>query len=405
MSNRPISTSFSPNFERDDVVLATKLLFNMIPSELLVGSIDKLKDEIKKMFPSSEVSLFSSGRAALYHSLKAMDFTNGDEVLLQAFTCVAIPNAVLWNDLRPIFVDCDNDYNLNVEDLENKITPRSKAIIVQHTFGIPANIEKILLLAKKHGLVVIEDCAHALGVEHNGKALGSFGDVAILSFGRDKIISSVFGGAAISKSPEMAKKILMMEGKLQPAPRFFTIQQLLYLIIYAMSLPVYTLGFGKIILSLSRMFGLLSRAVYKEEWSGSMPSFIQYSFPQELSFLALQQWNKLDGFKAHRLEISSYYIDALKLSLAPKPYLRIPFLVKNKTTFLEGAKHKGLHLGNWYRGAVDPTGSDLKQLGYQPCQNAENLALHTINLPTHTNISMADAKEIVLYIQQQIKTQ
>ncbi|KXK11813.1 MAG: L-glutamine:2-deoxy-scyllo-inosose aminotransferase [Microgenomates bacterium OLB23] len=144
----------------------------------------------------------------------------GDEVLLQGFTCVAVPNAVVWNGLKPVFVDVDDHYNL-VDDLESYIGPNTKAIIVQHTFGIAANMKAIALAAKKHNLFIIEDCAHALGGMYASQPLGSFGDVSIVSFGRDKVVSSVFGGAALTKNKTVAAALSSFEKNLEPAPWFF----------------------------------------------------------------------------------------------------------------------------------------------------------------------------------------
>ena len=117
----------------------------------------------------------------------------GDEVLVQAFTCVAVPNSVLWAQATPVYADIDATLNIDPIDVEKKITNRTKAIIVQHTFGIPADMDALVALAKKHNILLIEDCAHSLGATYKGKKVGTFGDAAFFSFGRDKVVSSVFG--------------------------------------------------------------------------------------------------------------------------------------------------------------------------------------------------------------------
>jgi hypothetical protein len=140
---KPISISFAPNFQQDDNLLALKLLCGLVPKTERTHAIKELKNLVSHFFPQQEVSLFSSGRSALYYGIKALNLTAGDEVLVQAFTCVAVPNAVQWNDLQPVFVDVDTTYNLDTVDLERKISPRTKAVVVQHTFGIPANLDVI----------------------------------------------------------------------------------------------------------------------------------------------------------------------------------------------------------------------------------------------------------------------
>ncbi len=398
---KPISISFAPNFQQDDVLLAVRLLCGRIPLSTQSTATTELKRAIGNLFQDTNVSLFSSGRSALYYGLKALGLSEGDEVLVQAFTCVAVPNAVIWNGLQPVFVDIDHSYNFDVVDLERKITPRTKAIIVQHTFGIPANMSLIQKLAKKHHLYIVEDCAHALGGMYQNRLLGTFGDVSILSFGRDKVVSSVFGGAAISSDKKIASSLTTYEKNLEPSPWFYSFQQLFYLITYAISLPLYNLFIGKLLLRTSRWIGLLSQAVYKKEWGGQMPFFTHYAFPSKLAVLAIHQLHKLPLFREHRTKISTLYVRHLDLQLEPAPYLRIPYIVENKHSFLKKAQGVGLHLGNWYRGAVDPTGTDLEHLGYLPCPTAEHLAKHTINLPTHINISAKDAEEIVTFIKSQ----
>lgn len=395
---KPISISFAPNFQQDDVVLAIQLLCGFVPKHTQANATKNLKRGLSELFGDHTVSLFSSGRSALYYGLKALGLNEGDEVLVQAFTCVAVPNAVMWNGLQPVFVDIDNSYNIDCEDLEKKITPRTKAIIVQHTFGIPSRMEVINDIARKHNLYIVEDCAHGLGGTYQNKPLGSFGDVSIFSFGRDKVVSSVFGGAAISKNKKFAAALTSYEEKLEPSPWFFGFQQLFYLITYAISMPLYNLFLGKLLLQMARWFGLLSQAVYKREWDGQMPSFTHYAFPDKLTVLASHQLKKLPLFTDHRIKISSIYIKQLGLKFEPAPYLRMPFFVENKNQFLRDAKRAGLHLGNWYRGAVDPVGTNLGHLGYLPCPTAEKLSQHTINLPTHINISPNDAEKIVTFI-------
>ncbi len=399
MLGRPISISFAPNFEVDDVKLALRLLLGLSNKTELSQAPAKLKKALEKIFPGQQSFLFSSGRSSLYYSLMSLGLSSGDEVILQAFTCVAVPNAITWAGFTPVFVDIGPSFNLDPQDLQRKITPKTKAIIVQHTFGIPADMEKINEIAQKHNLLVVEDCAHALGGTYKNKALGEWGDVAILSFGRDKMISSVFGGAAISSKPHIQKKLQEYEEKLGAPPRFFALQQLLYLIIYAISLPFYNVLIGKIFLRLMRSLGLLSRAVYPQERGGQMTNFIETRVPDSLAALALHQLAKLDRFSKHRTMLATFYIEKLSLDMKAQPYLRVPLVVHDKAHFLRKAQATGLHLGNWYRAPIDPPGSSANDL-VSGCPNAAQLAQTTINLPTHINTSLQDAEKIVTFVLQ-----
>ena len=204
--SRVISCGLAPNLEADDIWQAWRVLW-----QPWTWRKEEAITEVKEWFSGylgvRDVYLFNSGRAALLAILKAFNIGERDEVLIQAFTCVAVPNSIIWAGAKPIYVDIDRSFNLDPTDLEAKITKKSCAIIVQHTFGIPAQIEKIIEIAKMHKLIVIEDCAHSLGVTYKSKKLGNFGDAAFFSFGRDKVVSSVWGGAAIINSKFKIQKI------------------------------------------------------------------------------------------------------------------------------------------------------------------------------------------------------
>src|SRR3989344_6097909 len=200
---KPISISLSPNVQKDDVVLAFKLLFK--PWTWKKGlAVQKLEEEFKKYLGVKYAFSFNSGRSSLYAILKALDLPKGSDVLLQAFTCNAVPNPVLWAGLNPVYVDCGNDFNSEVESYK---VESYKAAIVQHTFGLPAKIEEISTIVRQKGGVVIEDCAHALGAKYNDKLVGTFGDAAFFSLARDKVISCVYGGMAVTNNDEIGKKL------------------------------------------------------------------------------------------------------------------------------------------------------------------------------------------------------
>lgn len=156
----------------------------------------------------------SSGRFALHCLLSAFGITEGDEVILSAYNFKAVPRTIVNLGAKPVFVDVNLwSLNINPEEIENKITSRTKAIIVTHMFGYPAEIDRIQTLGQKYGIKVIEDCAHSCGTEYQGGKLGSFGDAAFFSFGIAKTLNT-FGGGMITTDDgavyEFAKS--MVEG-------------------------------------------------------------------------------------------------------------------------------------------------------------------------------------------------
>ena len=184
---KPISISLSPNTEPDDVWLAFRLLFQ--PWRWCRGNAPELlEQEFAKRLGVKHAYSFNSGRSAFLALLESLDLQKGDEVLVQAFTCNAVPNPVQWAGLTPIYVDCnEDDFNVSPEDLERKITSKSKVVVVQHTFGLPADMDRIMEICEKHRLILVEDCAHALGATYKGKEVGTFGKAAFFSFSRDNL--------------------------------------------------------------------------------------------------------------------------------------------------------------------------------------------------------------------------
>jgi len=204
---KSIFTALSPNTEVDDVLLAFKLLFS--PWAWKKGDSSLCLEKIfSEWIGVNHCFTFESGRTGLYAILKSLNLSSDDEVLLQAYTCVAVVEPILWNNVKPVFVDIDSEsLNTSGIDLEKKITSKSKVLIIQHTFGNPADLDELLKIAKKYNLFVIEDCAHAMGAEHKGKKVGTYGDASFFSFGRDKVISSVFGGIVMTNNETIAASL------------------------------------------------------------------------------------------------------------------------------------------------------------------------------------------------------
>ncbi len=386
---RPISPGLAPNLEIDDTLAAIKIFCS--PTTWKSGeNIAKVEEWFKKTFCVTFAVSFNSGRSAQLAILKAMGIGKGDEVLVQAFTCVAVPNSVIWAGALPIYIDTDQSFTMDPVDLERKISKKSKAIIVQHTFGIPAQIEKILAIAKKHKLFVIEDCAHCLNISYKGKRLGTWGDAAFFSFGRDKIVSSVFGGMAITNNSQVGGKLQYYHQKLSFPSLSWIVQQLLHPILFFLILPLYNFfNLGKLILFISQKFHLLSFPVYTEEKRGERPSIFPARYPNALASLLLVQLGKLDRFTARRKEIVDLYRKEIKTNFQTLPLLRFPILVKNRDEVIKRAKEKGIGLGNWYQDPIAPKGVVERSVYFNPGEVpfAVSLSKQIINLPTYPTLS------------------
>ncbi|MEK7615846.1 MAG: aminotransferase class I/II-fold pyridoxal phosphate-dependent enzyme [Patescibacteria group bacterium] len=376
---KTIFTSLAPNVEKDDAQLAFRLLFS--PWQWKRGPyIQKFYETLKNYLGREYAFVFESGRTALYAILKCLDLKTDDEVLLQAFTCVAVPNAVLWAGAKPVYVDCNDSYTMSVEDLKRKITPRSKVLIIQHTFGIESDMPELMAVAREHKLFVIEDSAHALGL------VKPQADAAFFSFGRDKIISSTFGGAVATNDPVLGEHLRAIKlGMLYPSGRWI-LQQLFYPIIMYIVRKTYDYGIGKVLLSLVRSFRLISKPVYPEEKLAKKPAWQPRRLPNAIALLALQQFVKLERFNTHRKRIASMYQKHFSGSgiLRFALHANVP-------------RQKGIFLGDWYTTAIAPAGVSYDAIGYDPstCPNAERLTRDIINLPTDIHITEQDAQRII----------
>ncbi len=153
----------------------------------------------------------SNGTVALDLALKALGITSGDEVLVPDFTFIATANAVLFQGAKPVFVDINLDtYTMDPDDLRAKITGRTRAIIVVHLYGHPADMESILEIASEHGLLVVEDAAQAHGAEVSNIKVGGLGDVGVFSFYATKNITTGEGGMVVTNNPVVAEKVRLL---------------------------------------------------------------------------------------------------------------------------------------------------------------------------------------------------
>ncbi|MBI4333110.1 MAG: DegT/DnrJ/EryC1/StrS family aminotransferase [Chloroflexi bacterium] len=176
-------------------------------------------------------AVFSSGTTALHAVLWAHGIGPGDEVIVPSFTFISTANAALFVGARPVFADIeDSTFGLDPEDVERRITPRTKAILPVHYAGGSCLIRELREVADRHHLLLIEDAAESFGATVDGKAAGAFGQSAILSFCQNKIIATGEGGAVVTESKEIYEKLKLLRshGRLESADYFSSTDYLDY---------------------------------------------------------------------------------------------------------------------------------------------------------------------------------
>lgn len=400
---KPILISISPNVERDDRQLAWSTLWRS-PADTRPDVRAKLHHKLGR-----NVELTSSGRGALYSLLKALPLSTGQEVIVQAFTCIAVPAAVCWAGGTVRFVDISfTTLNFDLVALERSITSSTRAIIVQHTFGIPAPIDEIKALAQPRGILVIEDLAHSFGGQIGHRPIGQLGDAAILSFGRDKMISCVFGGAVASDDTELLKRVAADQKNFSLPPRWWVRQQMWHPLIMSVVKPLYyTGGLGRLVLLAAQKLGFLSKAVTKEERRGNTPPHLRWQFPGELSILLAHQLDKLDRYNHRRRQIVERYLQAFpeQAVAIPRdpipPLLRFPITVDRPQKVLAQARSHSIMLGDWYNQPIVPTDHQTAQkMGYVmgACPVAETVARSIINLPVLPTMTDEDIERVIAFM-------
>lgn len=166
----------------------------------------QLEQKLAEYLGVKHLCLFSNGTLALLTAFQALRITG--EVITTPYSFVATSHSLLWNGLKPVFVDIDPvTCNLNPESIERAITPATSAILPVHCYGIPANVTRIQEIADIYGLKVIYDAAHAFGVTENGTSILSHGDLSILSFHATKVFNTIEGGAIICPDEKTKKRI------------------------------------------------------------------------------------------------------------------------------------------------------------------------------------------------------
>ena len=153
----------------------------------------------------------ANGTAALEVAVQALGIGEGDEVIMPSFTIISCAMAVTKLGAVPVLVDSDlYTWNMNVDEIEAKITSKTKAIMIVHLYGLPVEVDKVLELAKKYNLKVIEDAAEMHGQKYKGKPCGSFGDISTFSFYPNKHITTGEGGMVVTDDEELAERCRML---------------------------------------------------------------------------------------------------------------------------------------------------------------------------------------------------
>lgn len=346
---------------------------------------------------SAELTYYR-GRVGLHAVLEALGVGPGDEVITQAYTCVAVPEAIMASGARPVYADVEADgVNLDPDSVRSRVGPSTRVMVVQHTFGLPARMDALMELAAEHDIAVIEDCCHTVAGRLDGRALGSFGAAAFYSYEWGKPIVVGVGGSVRANEPELASKLRVSHDRLR-TPSLS--RQVRLAIQYA--------GFGvvyhpRLYWPVRSAFRMLSRAGavegnYNADAGGEPDEEFGLDMaPMQRALLSLKR-HAATRDAAHRRDIVSCYRESMgpiggrfeEPAGSDVVYARYPVRTKDKPGLLQRARKAGFELAEWYATPIHPLeGRDLEAVGYEPgsCPRAEALCDTVVSLPTHRRVS------------------
>lgn len=402
----PIFISSTPTIEEDDLRLSRDLL--------KARGIEDVEVTLPG-FSTQKHFFINTGRASLYLILQSLGIKEDDEVIVQSFTCMALIVPLLWLGIRPIYADIDSEtYNISLESIKRNLSQKTKAVIVQHTFGISCEILAIkeyindlnTQRSEEEKIYLIEDCAHCLNIKHKDQYLGSFGDVSFFSFGQDKVVSTTQGGCAIANDKGVEEKLERIYENIpemtEKAVKYNLRYPLLWNIIkkhyynpeiLAKSKRFNKFTFGKFLILLFRFLGLTKQQASKVDFGNPNEDVSKLSFQQK--HLLKNQLDKIDRFTQHREVVVNEYSRLLGLELSGS-LIRYPVLVRDPSEVKSRLQEIRVIAGNWYNSPVIPKGIDLNKIKYEigSCPNAEYLMEHIINLPTGVGVEIHDAVRI-----------
>lgn len=348
---------------------------------------------------------FASGRVGLYAILRALGIGGDAEVLLQVPTHIVVPNAIRHAGARPIYVDCvPGNWNLDLDHAARQVSPRTRALVLQHTFGVPADMDAVLRFTDEHGLVLIEDCVHALGATWRGRQVGGFGRAAFFSTEETKMISTTMGGMVVTDDDALIERIRAYQDTCFWPSRGLTRRYLVKLIAYHLLTEPRVHRMARAAYEALGEAQPLPRPTSSDELRGGWRSDLEQRLSNAQAAVGLRQLRRLEANVAHRRRIAGHYarliaqrgftIPTFPQEAAPS-WVRYPFTVPDRFAAVR-ATHPHVVLGTWFTSVLEEalTPADGAYVA-GTCPQAEDAARHLVNFPTHGRVREADTVTLV----------
>ena len=377
----------SVTLDHDDLLIAKTQLKNR-KNWFTPDTVKEYEDAFADWNGSKYAFAFMGGRVALSACIYALDLKSGDEVILPGYTCVVVPNAFHFAEVKTIYSDIELDtYGLDASFIEEKITPKTKAILLHHLYGIVCrDYGKIIKIAKRNNLYVIEDCSPSTGAVFKNKKVGNLGDVAIYSSEQSKVFTTIQGGIAVTNDDLLAERIKEYYDQAgYPDAKLIDKQLHSVIINYYSYKDPQRWWKGDLVRLLYRNKIIISTT--KEEEQGIKPSYYGKKMPSAIAAIGLNQLKKIDDYNEQRRQTvrkwdkwceDNGYKKPLIIQNSIPVYLRYPVMVEpeKKSDTSWAYKDLGVSLGVWFVSNIHPASWRV-----DGCPNADRAVKQCVNFP------------------------
>lgn len=382
-------TSFaSMTLDQDDIEIAERLLAERSRWDDHDVVIDYQR-RFAEWNGTRHAFAFMSGREALSACLEALQLVPGDEVIVPAYTCVVVVNALRYAGINPVFVDIELDtYGADHADVARKITPRTRAILIQHAYGLVSrDCLPIMELARDNDIKIIEDCAHAAGAMLDGEKVGNLGDISFFSSERSKVFNTITGGFSATNDGEIARRLQELhERAAEPDDRqTAAILKNVILDYFGLKHPQRWWR-GDLANIRHGRHRIVSTS--KGEERGRKPAKYGQRMRAPVAAIGLNQLRKIDHYNMRRVRTARRWDEWCDASGYARPvivegsrpiFLRYPVLVEaeRKANTAWALKELGVTLGVWFVSNLHPA-----PIHIDGCPNANVAVARCVNLPT-----------------------
>jgi len=331
--------------------------------------LEEFEDAVAAFHQMPHAIAVSSGTAALHLAVRTLGIGEGDEVIVPSFTFIAVANSVCYERATPVFVDIDPiTLNMDPASVEAAITPRTRAIIIVHNFGVPAEMASLMAIAHRYNLAVIEDACEAIGATYDSQQVGTFGDISVFAFYPNKQMTTSEGGAILCRDADLAK----------------------------------------------RMRALRNQGRYpSDEWLQHSEIGYNYRLSEVACALGIVQLSRLESMLAARAKVASTYdellasIDAIQrppLHLSSRTISWFVYVIRLANHYSEemrdrvllAMQQRGIGCARYFAPIhLQPAYAALAAVQRPTLAVTESVAARTLALPFFNRLSPADAEEVV----------